>query len=166
VTIQDLGSIGELVAALATVATLAYLALQIRQNTEVLGHTAERAALDDANKWRDNLIQHPDLAELYRRGLLGPESLDRSEKLRFRMLLDSLFDTWQYQFRSGAFQGGDGVRYIRDTLALPGGAQYWAKERDRFAPEFVEAVNEWVHTDRAATDSQTAAQQADETDVE
>ena len=32
-TIQDLGSIGELVAALATVATLAYLAIQIRQNT-------------------------------------------------------------------------------------------------------------------------------------
>ena len=32
-TIQDLGSIGELIAAIATVVTLAYLALQIRQNT-------------------------------------------------------------------------------------------------------------------------------------
>lgn len=31
--IQDLGSIGELIAALATLATLAYLAIQIRQNT-------------------------------------------------------------------------------------------------------------------------------------
>ena len=29
-TIQDLGSIGELVAAIATIATLAYLAIQIR----------------------------------------------------------------------------------------------------------------------------------------
>lgn len=33
-TIQDLGSIGELVAAIATVATLGYLGLGIRQNTE------------------------------------------------------------------------------------------------------------------------------------
>jgi hypothetical protein len=33
VTLQDLGSIGEFVAAIATLATLAYLALQIRQNT-------------------------------------------------------------------------------------------------------------------------------------
>jgi hypothetical protein len=33
VTIQDLGSIGELIAAIATVATLVYLAIQIRQNT-------------------------------------------------------------------------------------------------------------------------------------
>ena len=32
-TLQDLGSIGEFVAAIATLATLAYLALQIRQNT-------------------------------------------------------------------------------------------------------------------------------------
>ena len=33
VTIQDLGSIGEFVAAIATVATLVYLAIQIRSNT-------------------------------------------------------------------------------------------------------------------------------------
>ena len=32
VTIQDIGSIGELVGALATVVTLAYLALQIRRS--------------------------------------------------------------------------------------------------------------------------------------
>jgi len=35
VTIQELGSIGEFVAAIATIATLAYLAFQIRQNTKV-----------------------------------------------------------------------------------------------------------------------------------
>ena len=38
-TIQDLGSIGELVVAVATVATLAYLAFQIRQNTQSIGRT-------------------------------------------------------------------------------------------------------------------------------
>jgi hypothetical protein len=35
-TLQDLGSIGEFVAAVATVATLAYLALQIRYNTKAI----------------------------------------------------------------------------------------------------------------------------------
>ncbi len=39
-TIQDLGSLGELIAAVATVATLVYLALQIRQNTHTLRHAA------------------------------------------------------------------------------------------------------------------------------
>ena len=35
-TIQDLGSLGELIAALATVLTLGYLALQLRQNAKAL----------------------------------------------------------------------------------------------------------------------------------
>jgi hypothetical protein len=47
-TIQDLGSIGELIAAIATVATLAYLALQIRQNTRAIQGSALRAR-DDAH---------------------------------------------------------------------------------------------------------------------
>ena len=35
-TIQDLGSLGELIAAIATVATLIYLATQLRQNSNQL----------------------------------------------------------------------------------------------------------------------------------
>ena len=35
-TFQDLGSIGELIAAVATLITLAYLALQLKQNTTAL----------------------------------------------------------------------------------------------------------------------------------
>ena len=35
-SIQDLGALGELVAAVATVATLLYLAVQIRQNNKNL----------------------------------------------------------------------------------------------------------------------------------
>ena len=35
-TIQDLGSIGERLAAVATLATLFYLAVQIRQNTKAV----------------------------------------------------------------------------------------------------------------------------------
>ena len=33
---EDLGNLGELVAAIATVATLGYLALQLKQNTKAL----------------------------------------------------------------------------------------------------------------------------------
>jgi hypothetical protein len=38
-TLQDIGSIGELVAAIATVITLVYLAVQIRQGTQVARST-------------------------------------------------------------------------------------------------------------------------------
>ena len=42
VTIQDLGSLGELIAALATLVTLFYLALQIRANTVLAKAEAKR----------------------------------------------------------------------------------------------------------------------------
>ena len=45
-TISDLGSIGELIAAAATVATLLYLALQVRANT----NTAKYNAINDIDK--------------------------------------------------------------------------------------------------------------------
>ena len=48
-TIQQLGSIGEFVAAIATLATLIYLALQIRRNTAVAratGTSEHTAALN------------------------------------------------------------------------------------------------------------------------
>jgi hypothetical protein len=42
-TIQDLGSIGELVAALATLVTLAYLAMQVRQAKREFHESSQRA---------------------------------------------------------------------------------------------------------------------------
>jgi len=43
VTVQELGSIGEPTAAIATVATLAYLAIQIGANTSMLRAQSEYA---------------------------------------------------------------------------------------------------------------------------
>ncbi len=48
-TIQDLGSIGELVAAIATLATLGYLAVQIRQNTRSMRAAAFQASTTRAS---------------------------------------------------------------------------------------------------------------------
>jgi len=53
-TIQDLGSIGELVAALATVATLIYLAAQIRQNTRAMKASSVSTLHDVQLLTRDN----------------------------------------------------------------------------------------------------------------
>ena len=44
-TIQDWGSVGELVGAIATVATLVYLAIQIRTNTRIAKTSALQSML-------------------------------------------------------------------------------------------------------------------------
>ena len=48
-TIQDWGSIGEILGAIATIATLIYLATQIRQNTKQLEAGASITLVENTN---------------------------------------------------------------------------------------------------------------------
>ena len=136
-SIQDLGSLGEFVAAIATLVTLIYLAMQIRHNTRALDQASENAVTDGARRWRENVIHHPEVAQLYLKGMLEPASLDRAEKLRFRMLLWELFELWQYQYKAGMFSLDAVSEDLNSTLDTPGGAAYWNKSKHRLSSEFV-----------------------------
>ena len=92
-TLQDLGSIGEFVAAIATIATLAYLALQIRQNTSQLRENARavrlaeaRAATDGEAEFHRLLLADPELDDVLRRARHGDE-LNSVDLARFHRLL-------------------------------------------------------------------------------
>ena len=139
-SIQDLGRLGEFVAAIATLVTLVYLALQIKHNTRALDEASIRASLNDASRFRDKLIENADVARLDREGLLNPESLDATERLRFRMLLDELFSSWAYQYET-AFGAELHTPFIRATLASPGGKGYWKRARSQFLSDFADHVD-------------------------
>lgn len=100
--IQDWGAVGEIIGGIAVVASLVYLALQIRQNTQQISHSieTERVAalgrnIQAANRIRDLLIRDRDLAELYVAGLHDFDSLVGVDKLRFEMLLRNIFTEFQ-----------------------------------------------------------------------
>jgi hypothetical protein len=92
VTIQDLGSIGELVAAVATVATLVYLALQIRGNTVVARAEAKRGAQSAGVSTSFGIAQDPELAALFVKGLSDYRDLASLDKTRFEFLLACVLD--------------------------------------------------------------------------
>ena len=86
-TIQDLGSIGELIAAIATVATLGYLAIQIRQNTRALRGTFHDSSVGRIQGWHLAIASDPALSSIYQRAIQGDE-LSEEEENRFRSLLN------------------------------------------------------------------------------
>jgi hypothetical protein len=90
-TIQDLGSIGELIAALATVATLAYLAVQIRQNTRSLRASAYQDTVRAANEWGALFVHHPETVAIFREGVKDPDSLDPAAAVEFTHILETFF---------------------------------------------------------------------------
>ena len=65
-TIEELGNLGDFLAAIATIITLIYLALQIRQNTSILKLSELRGIQDDADRWRSLLIENKDVASIRR----------------------------------------------------------------------------------------------------
>ena len=82
-TIQDWGSIGELIGALATIATLVYLAIQIRGNTSVAETAAVQSMLDGGrDRTAKQLSENSELADIVGRGLSSIDNLEDSEKIR------------------------------------------------------------------------------------
>lgn len=70
-TIQDLGSLGELVAASATVATLIYLAIQIRASNRLARAEASRTPNSDLNSLNSAFGTAPVFRAAMRRVLTG-----------------------------------------------------------------------------------------------
>jgi hypothetical protein len=91
-TTESLGAIAELVAALATIATLFYLALQIRGSTNVARAEAQREYQSGAMSAQLAIAQDPTLASLLSRGLGTYPNLEDDENTRFTMLLFSLLN--------------------------------------------------------------------------
>ena len=146
-TIQDLGSIGELIAAIATVATLGYLALQIRQNTRSV-RAASR--LEIASGWRAHNQQmlDPAVSRVYQQGLHTYPDMPYDERSIFVTLMGD-----HSVFFQGAFALYDEGQLDRQTyedymtwfacqVATPGGNAYWKEMSPFLVKGAAAAVNE------------------------
>ncbi len=153
-TIQDWGAIGEIVGGIAVVASLVYLALQIRQNTQQISHSIETARLaalgrniQAANRIRELLIRDRDLAELYIAGLSDFDALEGADRLRFEFLLRNIFTEFQGAYIRHLSVGHDpdefegGGRMIEKILANDGARRCLEQIETDWRPEFREFVD-------------------------
>ncbi len=83
--IMELGAIGELVGGVAVIATLIYLAMQIRQSTTVAQGAAERDLIEGMQTLNDRMAQN---AAVLRRGLHSFDTMSKDEQLTFASLLN------------------------------------------------------------------------------
>jgi hypothetical protein len=156
-SIQDWGAIGEIIGALAVVASLIYLAVQIRQNTRQISLSLESTKLaafernvESGNRTREILITDPDLADLFLRGASGFSDLRSTEKFRCDLLFRNLFSSLQGGYVRQLTIGGDptgftGPQGVVDTLVRNKGIRDWLAENEPdWRPEFAELVRERV----------------------
>ena len=159
-TIQDLGSIGELIAAVATVATLVYLAAQIRQNSRQINHntnsvlgSVELETTRLHSDWLLSVAQSSELSRLWRLGLSEPADLTEDEEIQFAMLIGSAFYGIEGPFRqhkrgllsedSWAPMEELIARYMRSPAVLA----WWARREVPFSRSFSEYVDSKIPED-------------------
>ena len=139
-TIQDWGSIGEILGAIATIATLIYLALQIRQNTRALQAASMDSTIQAANDIRASLFSDPEITLIYRQGLQNIEALSDVDRERFRLIMTNALWAFWNTYAQSQLGGGKSWQSQKKIagrfLSEPGGAWFWDNYRNEFEPEF------------------------------
>ncbi len=159
VTLQDLGSIGEFVAAIATLVTLVYLALQIRQNTRSVRSSSFHAAASAVGAYVSPIAENEAVAEILDRGLRG-ESLTDTERVRFDALLSRLFSAYEdlfYQDRESLVEAElweSRARNLARYIRQPGGRHFWKRTGRFYAKSFRQYVDDQLQdeSDRQAVE--------------
>ena len=88
---EAISAIGQVVGAIAVVVSLIYLANEVRRNTRETRDASMRWVSDNYTQWVRQVSGHPDLSELYYRGIHDFESLEGAERMRFSALMGQSF---------------------------------------------------------------------------
>lgn len=136
-SIQDIGSIGELLAALATLGTLIYLAAQIRQNSKMMRANTKQAISDSTQSLLYTMNEDP---ETFRK-LLSGEEMDEIEKMRVWIFMRATlrgFETQLFHYRSGLLDEQEWTTLkhtILNTMLYPESQDVWQELQGVVSPE-------------------------------
>lgn len=144
-----IAAIAELVAAFGVIVSLVYVAFQVRQNTRQIDQNtraSQAAAFDSsithAMVARQAIFENEDVARIYHRGSLDPDSLSEEEWMRYRLMLhNALWSIWNLQSQaqigtlaSETWQAQHAT--LRRVVASPGARRFWAHYGEEFGPTF------------------------------
>ena len=140
---EAIGAVGEIIGATAVIATLIYLAIQVKDSARAARSAAITDATTAMQAFYQELGSSPQASGLFLGGMTNPESLSRETEFQFIMLVHSVFLGFQRSFflaQEGTLDVG-----LRDSIGtavhavshLPGTRLYWRQRKSYFQPEFV-----------------------------
>ncbi len=145
--IQDLGAIGEIIGGVAVIATLIYLAMQIKQANVATHRNMYAQAATALSEYWLALAKDPELYESFTTMLRAPETLSEADRNRGYLVMDSYLSLMESYFLHNR-QYGEQLsqeRWGRMLLRLfdtPGGQEYWRRRRASFHADFAKYLDE------------------------
>ena len=155
---ESAAAIAQIISALGVIASLAYLAVQIRQNTAASRGAAYHQAVTGNQAHWGPIALDADTSEIVRRGLLDLSCLNEAERFRFSWIFGGYLTSMEnafYQITHGVVPQDRRVilqAQIRWFLASPGFRAWWESyPKGLLGAEFIaEVASELEKLDAAA----------------
>ena len=137
-----IGALAELVGAIGVVASLVYLASQIRQNTSAMRGTAHESSVARNTTWAVAIGSNSQVADVISRGSRDYQGLQTSERHQFGYMAGAAIlgaEATYLQYKRGNLEEAVWQRSLESLLsffALPGVQSWWKASRAGCTPEF------------------------------
>lgn len=141
-TLENIYYIGQTIAVIAIIASLAFVGVQIRQNTRATRAASHNAVSDSLNEINRMFAENADLTKIWLKGLGDRRSLSEEERWRFDSTLRAYMHVCETMFVQADLGAGDkGIMFaeeggIRTVLASPGSREWWEENPYGFCAEF------------------------------
>ena len=143
---EALQAISEALGLVVVIASLIFVGLQVRQNSEEVRSSSYHGVTDSFNSWNLALSQNTELSKVWLKGQSSFDELTEDELVKFEFLLRAVFRIWDtvyYQSRHGT---GDHTLWecerknVEFLLSSPGGRAWWTAHHYGFSAGFSEYV--------------------------
>jgi len=140
---QDLSTIIQMIANVAVIASLIFVALQVRMGVRMLRDAAVRNHTDKVQSVSRMLSENPQLCELWARASKsGLDNLSDAERVQFVNFYTHVLRIWEelfLQYSSGIMNNAlwaANIAILRDTYRMRGAQEAWAVRRHLFTQTF------------------------------
>ena len=147
ISLEALANIGEVIGAAAVVASLLYLAIQVRQSTQAQRTENFARALERVSSMQATLSQDEELTRIFSKGVQDATELSSLERIRFTWALYEAFDAFEFMYQTHQ------TREIPDEvwkrwsmtvawwLSFPGVHAWWVNRPVEFTASFTDYVD-------------------------
>jgi hypothetical protein len=149
--LSGIESIAEIAGSIATVLTLIYVGIQIKNNTMATRRAALGEVIDRQARWMTSLRENPDSMAVFLKGGRDYTSLSAEESFKYHLVLGEVFAYYASTVEEGATWGVKqetieaAYRHMKEQMRAPG-ARAWWRERGRsdFSRDFAELVDDLI----------------------
>ena len=145
--LEQLGNIGDFLGGIGVVVTLAYLAVQIRQNSRSVKASAAQSVLQSLSEALRASAESPGLTRVVAVGLTDLKQLDESEQAQLFMWLFAWFriiEQAHQHYTMGNIeedQWASQITHLKTIMAAPACSRFWEARRSVFSTGFQEFVD-------------------------